>query len=57
MCRKRQKKAITANFFEESQTRPKKPEKRQKMPDDFQNAKFPKIWLKKTTSGNAGPVQ
>jgi hypothetical protein len=44
MCRKGQKKAKTAIFFEESQTRPKKPDKRpkrQKMPDDFQNAKFP----------------
>jgi hypothetical protein len=42
-------------FFEESQTRPKKPEKRQKMPDDFQNAKFPQIWLRKTPSGNTDP--
>jgi hypothetical protein len=35
----------------------KKPEKAkysQKMLDDFQNAKFAQIWLRKTPSGNAG---
>jgi hypothetical protein len=48
------KKAKTQFFFKKvRQTRPKKPEKRQKMPDDFINAKSPQIWLRKTPSGNA----